>query len=452
MGIQIDKNIARILYGATLMDTENRVEHKMTPQDVKIMDYLKAASGCQEDDGIMYKHLMSFLLNTDDSELLFRRDYKEDWGFGFGVAKIKNGFSKDGSILKQSLIERLQNLSVQNTSQKNLPLTLLKITDYDKDNETVNRERVFVAFNKDATPVFRKVIMSALESIIKFEFPKDALDIHEDYIEFYGTGMQLSRKKTAPVIEPIVAAFNQYFYSSSIGKWVKRDFLKYTQYVKNANSNLSTDSYDRINYLTYIEAKKLCNALSIDMLSLPEYWNVLNDAKKLNDIQMLNSLQGSNFVEFLDSAIIDKEYLIEHPEVEAGTLKGTRRKVYVPVGSPKLIHPNDIDFSTGIPSRVREPNEYGNPALWRYWSPDASIVIPCRSYIFLLGQPCWDGKFHMTDSLPNLGLRPVAEKVENPQVSFSWDTLFLTVKINVEKEDHEYRWPKDIKQYAHLSD
>ena len=76
-----------------------------------------------------YSDLMSFLLNTDDPDVLFGRDYKEDWGFGFAVAKIKNGFTSGGEKVKKSLIKKAVKLAHENNISKNLPLTILRITD-----------------------------------------------------------------------------------------------------------------------------------------------------------------------------------------------------------------------------------------------------------------------------------------------------------------------------------
>src|SRR4030042_5045083 len=92
VGIVPDQEMARLLQGAALMDTENRGPKKMTYKDELIMDALRAISGIQ-DENRFYQDLMSSLLKTDDHTRLFERDYKEDWGiFGFAVAKVKHVF------------------------------------------------------------------------------------------------------------------------------------------------------------------------------------------------------------------------------------------------------------------------------------------------------------------------------------------------------------------------
>ena len=431
MGLEIDPKIARILYGAVLMDTEDRVEHKISPQEVKIIDHLKKIAGII-DDSSFYRALMSHLLVSEDAESLFLRDYKEDWGFGFAVAKIKNAFLENGEPKKPELVSDLYNMAVKNNNEKNLPLTLLKITDYADDNETVNRERIYFIFNNPREEFF-KAIRDALEEIIRFIFPNENLDIGKDYIDFWGGGLQLSRKQTAPVIEPICAAFNRYFYSPSIKRWVKRDFQKKTGII---SGEYSTDSEGRINNITYEEALNIAKKTGFELLSLREYWLVLNDAKRMKDAQMIQSLQGSNFVEFLDTTIYGKEYISEHGRQKI--------KSSIPKGNPGLIHPDDIDLKTGLPAVVRAPNEYGNPELWRYWEPDNDIVIPCRSFIFLLDQPCLDGKFHPGESFQNLGIRPVLKELIDPKISIEWNDNALTVRIMEENDLREWKWPRNI--------
>ena len=448
MGLELDKPTSYILHGATLMDTENRVNHKMTRKDKIIMDYLKKISGANE--GILYENLMSHLLNCNDPEILFRRDYKEDWGFGFAVAKIKGGFSEIGDVIKKDLFIKMILLARENNTNKNLPLTLLRITDYQEDNRTVNRERIYTILNKESSKKFRKAIEKALLSILRFEYGSIHIKKGKEYIEFWGTGTQLSRKKTAPILAPIVQAFDYFFYSPSTKLYIQRDFLNKTSLVmktgKEKGLKISADSANRINYISYPEAKILGEGLGYKMLSLKEYWLALTDAKKMNDLQMVNSLQGSNFVEFLDSAILNKNSYIEHPQLklEKGryNVLGRAKKVDVPKDSPGLIHPAFIDSKTGIPKKVLPPNNYGKPDLWRYWAPDADIVIPVRSYIFLLKQPCWDGKVHIDDSFPNLGIRPCYVIPHYPKLKIYIRSGRLIVKIESEGDTVKYSWKR----------
>jgi len=199
------------------------------------------------------------------------------------------------TVSKKRLLEKASILAHQNNTQKNLPLTLVKITDYKDDNITVNKERVYLVFNKEASKNFKAAVFDVLKNIVKFEFGKVNIKITSEYIEFRGTGMQLSRKKTAPILEPVVRAFNEYFYSPANKLRIKRDFLKKSndllQAVKQGKLRVSFDKKKRINYITYPESKILANKLNFMILSMKEYRLALSDAKKIKDIQMIESLQ-----------------------------------------------------------------------------------------------------------------------------------------------------------------
>jgi inorganic pyrophosphatase/exopolyphosphatase len=162
LGMDIPPALARILYGATLMDTENRSKLKMTAKDELIMGSLKEAAGV-ENDSEFYQDLMSRLLSTDDAELLFERDYKEDWAFfGFAVVKVKK--------LQKNLLRKLVRLARQNNKKKNLSLTIIKVVDYEDDNETINLERIYLIFNDGVFPEFKEVMFKLIEAIVNYTF------------------------------------------------------------------------------------------------------------------------------------------------------------------------------------------------------------------------------------------------------------------------------------------
>lgn len=459
LGINIPKDLARILYGATLMDTENRSELKMTRKDEFVMDNLKETAQI-ETDNEFYQDLMGYLLNTDYAELLFERDYKEDWAFfGFAVAKVKRVFDSQGRVLKKRLLQKLVELAKENNKRKNLPLTIIKVVDYGEDNETINRERVYLIFNEGIFSEFKEVLFELIEAIVDYTFKgRESVKRASDFIEFWGTGDQLSRKKTAPILEPVAVAFNQYFFSPSINLYVKRDFLRATEQVKEAAEvcrvELSWDEEGRINNITYGEAMKLLGRLGFTALSLKEYWQALRDAKEIQDQQMAGHLQSGGFVEFLHTIIENGVFLVEKPgilkdpskfqyegiEVEVDyNYRGKKRRVRIPDGNPGLIHPKDINFKTGLPKIVHPPNIYKDPSLWRYWSPDAQKNIATRSYIFLIGQPALDLKVHLSETFYCLGMRPCCKKVELPKVRIVIDKDGVCVTIEKEGETTRIR-------------
>lgn len=438
MGLDLDQTLAKIFYGATLMDTENRSPKKMTYKDKLIMNQLQQTAQIR-DDQPFYQDLMSHLLNTDDAELLFNRDYKQDWGiFGFAVAKVKGAFGPDGAILKPNLLNRLVELAKKNNQNKNFPLTIVKVADYLENNQTVNRERVYLIFNQYVLPEFKETMFQFITAIIQHTFNHQAqIERTSDSIDFWGVGDQLSRKVTAPFIEPIVEAFNEYYYSPSTKLYVKRDFLKANDQVQKAardlNLNLSIDREERLNNITYHEAKLLLNELGYTAMSLAEYWKILSEAKEMRDEQMSAHLQSPGFVEFLDTIIENHQTLIDHPQLmpdaQGYQYLGDKKTVEIITAEPGLIYPEDINPVTGLPNHVQDPHRYGDKRIWRYWSPDAPYCIPTRGYIFLLMQPSFDCKIHPDDALPNLGIRPCRYHINPPQVEIIADENGVRAQI-----------------------
>ncbi|MDD4409424.1 MAG: DHH family phosphoesterase [Candidatus Pacebacteria bacterium] len=429
MGFKMDEEMSRILYGATLMDTENRGEKKMTSKDYLLMDKLKKDSGVVDDDQF-FEQLMSELLNTDDAKLLFDRDYKQDWGvFGFAVAKIKNGFDKEGNELKSDLLKNLRDLAEENNEKKNFPMTLLKVVDYLEDNETVNLERIYMIFKECTVPGFKEKMFEFVEKIIENTFDDRAeIKKGDEYIDFSKVGDQLSRKVVAPFLEEVVRAFNEYYEVDDLGLNIKREFLKFSPAVEKVAADLGiqifNDKKERVNNITFIEAKKISRALGIEMMSLSEYWKALRSVTENKDEQLISHLKEKDFVEFLDTVIINRKYIIDHPEIieENGSIeyRGDMKEINIIEGVPGLINIDDIDPESGFPGNVYPPSEQGSE-LWRYWSPDADICIPTRGHIFLLDQPAFDTKIHPDDALPNLGIRPCRKEVIPPEIDFKRD-------------------------------
>ncbi len=439
MGLDLDKDLARILYGAILMDTEGCSDKKMTYKDGLVMNDLKNISKIKDIERF-YQGLMSYLLNTDDAGLLFNQDYKQDWGiFGFAIVKVKGVFSEKGTEIKKDLLNRLVDLAKKNNKDKNFPLTIVKVTDYLEDNKIINEERVYLIFNQYVLPEFKETMFEFLTKIIQNEFKNQNVQIRqtENSVDFWGVGDQLSRKVVAPFLKPIVEAFNEYYYSSSANLYVKREFLKINKQVCQAalklGIELSTDREGRINNITYNEAKKLLNKLGLNMMSSLEYWKILEEVGESYDEQMLKHLRSAGFVEFLDTIILDGKYIIDHPKVikiKGGyKYEGEKKETVILKGTPGLIYPEDINTETGLPKSVQDSRKYGDERLWRYWSPNAPVCIATRGHIFLLNQSSLDTKIHPDDALPNLGIRPCCYIVKSPVVEITESREGPIVKI-----------------------
>jgi hypothetical protein len=434
LGLEIPSEMARILHGATLMDTEKRFPGKMTPLDERIMDRLQQASGMQ-DESEFYQRLMRKLITCYDADRLFIRDYKEDWCF-FGFAVAKGIRILDDERL--TLVERLRELAGENNRRKNLPLTLLKVVDYAANAETIRRERMYPVFVDGAAPEFRKAVRDAIVTVIRHESPKNVqIGFTEDAIEFWGVGSQLSRKKLAPVIDLVVSAFNRYFYSPSAGIHFRRDFLRRDRNVEAValrhGIQLQVDG-EGVLVGNPAELKFLLQELGFECASPAEYFKAYADACNAHDERMVAHLTSSKYLEALDLIVENKEVLVEHPRIirtQAGYSYegGVRHRQRVPVGEPGLIDPRKIDPATGLPTEVEDPRQYGK-GLWRYWSPDSAKAWALRSTIFAYDIPSLDLKFEFREALPRLTIRPCLKKVKHPRV----EVREVDGKISVEVE------------------
>jgi len=444
IGLRIDQEMARIAYGATLMDTENWSESKITGKDALIMDQTKETAGIAEDSRRessteFYQRLMSALLNTDDADLLFQRDYKEDWGFGFAVAKMKGVFDDDGNVSgeKQPILGKMVALARENNKAKNLPLTVVKVADYRDDNETVRQERMYFEFSDDASGAFKEAMFDLFETILRTQYTGRPLTLSktEKYFDWSGVETQLSRKNVAPILMPVVTAFNEYFYSTATNKYVCRDFLKVHDRgvqaaAKRLGIELSADENGNVSYLSPADLMRLVGELGGAVLSPAEYNTVAREAGTRNDVQMQGSLESHEFIEILDMVVenydpvngMGKCYI--HPVVaktDGGyyVVSGELVDVGISFAEPGLINLRSVNSETGMPERVLLPGEdvSGEGSLSRYWSPRRDIrCVFTRGSIFIYRIPCLDGKVKFSERQASMGVRVVRSALTPPSI------------------------------------
>jgi hypothetical protein len=256
-------------------------------------------------------------------------------------------------------------------------------------------------------------------------------------IEFWGVGSQLSRKKLAPVLDPVVTAFNRYFYSPSAGLYFRRDFLRRDRHAEAValrhGIKLHSDEHGVL-VGNPAELKFLLQELGFECASPAEYFKAYADARNVHDDRMVAHLTSSKFLEALDLIVENKEVLVEHPRIvrdqaEYSYEGGLRRRVPVPVGEPGLFDPLKVDPLTGLPTQVEDPRQYGK-GLWRYWSPDSAKAWALRSTIFAYDIPSLDLKFEFREALPRLAIRPCVRQVRHPRV----EVREVGSKISVEVE------------------
>ncbi|MFN7972025.1 MAG: DHH family phosphoesterase [Acidobacteriota bacterium] len=432
MGLPIPPKLASYLHGTSLMDTENRLPGKMTALDELIMNRLQNASG-QSDERAFYQRLMRKLITTYDADSLFQRDYKEDWSFGFAVAKgIHLLGPAHGEVVGQLLA-----LARRSNDARNLPLTLVKVVDYADDAVTIARERLFPVYHGAPSPELERAVKDAIVTVIRHESPPGVtIEDVGGAIEYSGVGTQLSRKKLTPVLDPVVKAFNRYFYSPSTGLHFLRDWLRESPELSSAANRLGRRLHaDQDGVLVGNPgALKLFLQETGQLAASPrEYFRAWADATAVRDDRMVAHLTSSHYLETLDALVEDRSTLVEHPtmRMKDGALVydgGERRKVTVPVGEPGLFDPKAIDPDTGLPSRVEDPRQYGK-GLWRYWSPCSDRAWVLRSTIFAYDIPSLDLKFEYSEALPRLAIRPCVKTVRPPTVEIQKHAKKIRVDI-----------------------
>ncbi len=405
MGRTFDEELSRMLYGAMLMDTECRVEHKMTDTDRLVMDYMKEISR-PKDDYERYKSLMIKLVSEKDVVRLYRRDYKRFKGFGFATLKMTDIFSNDNL---SDYLRTVTDLAQKENAENNLYFTIAKISEYSTDTLTVIRERFYLIWNNNSSESLRIKVREQIRNSVCEVFETATVEIYDDYVEVSGTDKQVSRKKIAPDLERLVGELTRFVWADSIGKWVSRDFLKYEEWMKEEAPNAVCNKDGYICNVTFAQAKAITARMNSSMLSLPEYWKVYHEAEEKHDSDLISSLTSGGFIEFLNTVSADGK-IINNPSVDGDTFSGKLLDYNIISATPGLICPDEIDCESGLPAVVYSPDEAGE-SLWRYWSPpEKGTYVFSRSHIFLIDKPCIDAKALPDEAYINIGIRATLEK------------------------------------------
>lgn len=146
-------------------------------------------------------------LDEKDAELLFSQGYKDEHDFGIVTVDVANVFGDDRTVMTCDLFSRLHEIARANNEEKNLPLTLLNITDYSGDEKTVNHERIYLVFRYGASEKFRTAIRRSILGAIRFYLSNKVINSTWDTIDFWGGGTQLPIDRASPVLKSAVALF-----------------------------------------------------------------------------------------------------------------------------------------------------------------------------------------------------------------------------------------------------
>ncbi|KAF5649810.1 DHH phosphoesterase [Fusarium tjaetaba] len=379
-GLDVDQQTARILLEATEIEAEPHLMQSMSRIDQMALERLKSLSH----GSASYQDLMQLLLHSNVEVDPFLEDYKESC-YGFAVLKSQRLTSYDERAMK-------------NNVEKHLPLTVVKQVIFDGTMfDRLSTEKISMHFNdrfydKGFRNAVKHVILSACAAF------HGADNVTEDGFSVLVTNVpcQTPRLLLMPALEGIVKEHLRFFYSTTIGRFVSCGF--YTDitavYGRPGEETLPTTcmSFDHVKGL-------LSKQENTSFLSLKQFWYVYHERQGLGDTVSLDSMRNSQYVELLDTVIREGK-AVSHGEEPTITLR-------IEDAKPALIRSRDIDRATGFPSQLISPDTYGDPELWRYWSPDRDENVATRGHIFVMDQTSIDLKIGRNERTKQLTFRPI---------------------------------------------
>jgi|GEM_PF-3702419 len=200
-GIEIDKSLAKILYGAALKDTGNCKQNKMTHKDELVVKYLGKISEIK-DRNTFYTDMMGSFLIFRDSNELFYRDLRNDQ-FGYAICEMQNVYDKNDNISSrnQKIVEELIEIANKNTNSENYPFTLVVIYDFKADKVTVNKRRIYIVFNENIPSEYKQNVVNYL-CTEHYGAPKEVVKISDGayWFDVKQTNETISRKVKTPKI------------------------------------------------------------------------------------------------------------------------------------------------------------------------------------------------------------------------------------------------------------
>ncbi|KAL7930848.1 hypothetical protein V8C35DRAFT_324056 [Trichoderma chlorosporum] len=368
-GLDLDRQSARLLLEATMLEAEPQLMTKMSNLDRLAFERLQELA----QHHTSYRELMKML--TGDMKVAdpFMEDYKETL---FGFARRAEA----------------------NNLERHLPLTVVKQVCYDSCFKSVLEERITMHFNDSFHDKgFRRAITSTIQRACEAFHGIERVSVEGSQVNVLCVPSQTPRLLLAPLLEGIVSEHLKFFYSQSIGMYVACGFYNQQDGPSVSPSSVS----DRPTCgLTFENIKnRLAGQRNTSFMSLKQYWQVYQECVELHDTVMLKSLRDRNFVELLDTVIRQGRW-VTHGDLEPMNYE-------ILEALPALIRPKEVDIDTGFPGCLESPNLYGDPSLWRFWSPDREENVATRGHIFIMGQTCIDLKIAPDESTQNLTFRPI---------------------------------------------
>lgn len=402
-GMDLDARAAKILAEATKLEAEPELLHRMSELDRLALKRLETIAGGNTES---YVDLMRIMTVSEDVEEMFYKDYKETT---YGFAVVKCNVPQDYSQISRS-----------NNMHRNLPLTIVKQTVYNNEFTFVSSETILMTFNdrfhdKGFTTAVKTIIGEACKAFhgAKSVFTSDTV------VTVKGVRHQTPRLLLMPLIEDIVEEHLRFVHSETLGMYVSCGFFN-----RFAGMYADGRKVEVCSQISFKDVKALlASSRNTSFMTLPQYWIAYEEFASRRDEFVLKSLRDKTYVELLDTMILNRA------DVKNGSSKAVT--INIMEASPALIRPEDGDKETGIPRKVLSPNMYGDPSLWRYWSPDADENVATRGHIFIMDQSCIDLKIRPDERTKNLTFRPIYCEIPDIAYSISPDTTRAWIRVAI---------------------
>jgi hypothetical protein len=430
-GLDLTPPLARLLLEATRLEAEPGLMEHISDLDRLAIRRLESTAANGADT---YSHLMHVMTQASTPEELFYKDYKET-NFGFAVIKSRR---------QQYDFSRL---AASNNISRRIPLTIAKEVLYHKDFVAARAETILIVVNPNYHDKgFKAAFMDVIAKAWRQLHGPNAVRLVEEGVLVTGTNYQTPRLLLMPLVEDIVQEHLRFAYAPAINKFLSMGFYS----GQSSAYGLLGDERHVCSGLSYLQVSRLlCGSARTSMLTLPEYWRVYQDFERLGLTYAVDSLRHPQYVELLDTVIPSSHRLIHGSTSSSKDIRQLEIQLAEPLASarPALIRAVDGDFHTGLPRKLHSADTYGDPSLWRYWSPDSDsmaaaavqeghnhaspiIHVATRGHIFVMNQTSLDLKVRIDEATHFLTFRPVYNDV--PDIKYetvargSW--IELTVR------------------------
>ena len=172
----------------------------------------------------------------------------------------------------------------------------------------------------------------------------------------------------------------RWYYSKSLNLYIDLDPLKLDKRVADAANSVDAafdyDTEKNICNIDFDDSRKLLEGLGGQMLTLPQYWELYDEARSTDNSDLLESLTSDYFTEPLDRIYISECRYMDNPKILSGykyDMQNVCEHESVACRPGWFLPDDNIDRKTGLPIRVNN-RKNSKIAEWKFWTPDLSVT------------------------------------------------------------------------------